>query len=267
MPGGEPYGLLVVDHEVRHRPTPDAPGDDINALAQLAGVVAAAFVPTALAAAPALLQVEDFGDLAMVSELGDPFRMESRLSRLWDRLLAYCQEAQRDGRPLTEDQDVRDVLAEIYIKTEVSRLFGLRNFWLAYANQPRSYEGPQLSLYRKMAGLWMTGAILEAIGPAALTSDLSRARRYAPTMPPGVVVISSFRTPFDCRSHKGVRHAPPTRRDAVPGPVRPGRPDAAGPAPRPPARAERARVRARPPPRRPAARRGGDRVPAAGPGG
>jgi type VI secretion system ImpC/EvpB family protein len=74
MAGGEPYGLLVVDHEVRHRPMPDAPNDDVNALAQLSGVVAAAFVPTVLAAAPALLQVEDFGDLAMVTELGDPFR-------------------------------------------------------------------------------------------------------------------------------------------------------------------------------------------------
>ena len=74
MPGGEPYGLLVVDHEVRHRPTPEAPADDINALAQLAAVAAAAFVPTVLAASAALLQVEEFTDLAMVTELGDPFR-------------------------------------------------------------------------------------------------------------------------------------------------------------------------------------------------
>lgn len=92
-------------------------------------------------------------------------------NRLWDRLLAYCRETWCDGRPLTEHQDVRDLLAEIYIKTEVSRLFGLRNFWLTYANQAKSYEGPQLSLYRKLAGLWMTGAILEAVGPAALTTD------------------------------------------------------------------------------------------------
>ena len=74
MPGGEPYGLLVVDHEVRHRPMPGAPADDVNALAQLAAVAAAAFAPTVLAASPALLQVEDFADLAMVTELGDPFR-------------------------------------------------------------------------------------------------------------------------------------------------------------------------------------------------
>jgi alkylation response protein AidB-like acyl-CoA dehydrogenase len=92
-------------------------------------------------------------------------------NRVWDRLLRYCQEQKRDGMPLTQHADVRDVLADIYIKTEVQRLFGLRNFWLTYARRPRSYEGPQLSFYRKMAGLWMTGAILEAVGPAALTND------------------------------------------------------------------------------------------------
>jgi type VI secretion system protein ImpD/type VI secretion system protein ImpC len=74
MPGGEPYGLLIVDHEVRHRPAPGARSDDVNALAQLSAVAAAAFVPTVLAAAPALLQVDDFADLAMVAELKDPFR-------------------------------------------------------------------------------------------------------------------------------------------------------------------------------------------------
>jgi alkylation response protein AidB-like acyl-CoA dehydrogenase len=92
-------------------------------------------------------------------------------NRLWEQLLRYCRETSRDGRPLTEDQDVRDILADIYIKGEVGRLFGLRNFWLTYARRPKSYEGPQLSLYRKLAGLWMTGAILEAVGPAALTTD------------------------------------------------------------------------------------------------
>jgi type VI secretion system ImpC/EvpB family protein len=74
MPGGEPYGLLVIDHEVRHRPSREAPSDDVNALAQLAAIAAAAFVPTVLAASPALLQIEDFRDFAMVTELADPFR-------------------------------------------------------------------------------------------------------------------------------------------------------------------------------------------------
>jgi type VI secretion system protein ImpD/type VI secretion system protein ImpC len=74
MPGGEPYGLLVIDHEIRHRPFPGAPTDDVNALASLAGTAAAAFVPIVLAASPALLQVEEFADLAMAAEVSDPFR-------------------------------------------------------------------------------------------------------------------------------------------------------------------------------------------------
>ena len=90
---------------------------------------------------------------------------------MWDRLLRYCQDTKLDGVPLAQHHDTRDLLADIYIKTEVQRLFGLRNFWLTYAKKPRSYEGPQLSYWRKTSGLWMTGAILEAVGPAALTSD------------------------------------------------------------------------------------------------
>jgi type VI secretion system protein ImpD/type VI secretion system protein ImpC len=73
-PGGEPFGLLVIDHEVRHRPAPQAPTDDVGALAALAGVAAAAFVPTVAAASPALLQVDTFADLAFAADLTEPFR-------------------------------------------------------------------------------------------------------------------------------------------------------------------------------------------------
>jgi type VI secretion system protein ImpD/type VI secretion system protein ImpC len=64
MPGGTPYGLLVVDHEVRHQPAPEAPTDDPTALALLARIAAEAFCPTVFAAAPALLGVDAFADLA-----------------------------------------------------------------------------------------------------------------------------------------------------------------------------------------------------------
>jgi len=73
-PGGQPYGLLVIDHEIRHRPMAGAPTDDVAALGQLAGVAAAAFAPIVLAASPALLQVEEFADLGMTMDLTEPFR-------------------------------------------------------------------------------------------------------------------------------------------------------------------------------------------------
>ncbi len=67
-PGGEPYGLLVIDHEVRHRPSAAAPTDDVTVLKLLASVAAAAFAPTVLAAAPELLELDSFADLAGVQD-------------------------------------------------------------------------------------------------------------------------------------------------------------------------------------------------------
>jgi type VI secretion system protein ImpD/type VI secretion system protein ImpC len=66
--GGEPYGLLVVDHEVRHRPGPGAITDDVSAIASLSAVAAAAFAPVVIGAAPALLGVDEFGELSGVTD-------------------------------------------------------------------------------------------------------------------------------------------------------------------------------------------------------
>jgi len=72
--GGEPYGLLVVDHEVRHRPGPNASTDDVSALAALAGVAAAAFAPVVIAASPALLDVDAFSELTASVDPAAPLR-------------------------------------------------------------------------------------------------------------------------------------------------------------------------------------------------
>nr|WP_294543257.1 type VI secretion system contractile sheath large subunit [uncultured Rhodopila sp.] len=74
MPGGEPFGVLLVDHEVRHRRTKDAPTDDVAAIAALSSVAAAAFAIVVLPASPALLDVDEFADLAMASDPASPLR-------------------------------------------------------------------------------------------------------------------------------------------------------------------------------------------------
>jgi type VI secretion system ImpC/EvpB family protein len=74
MPGGEPFGVLLVDHEVRHRPTSRAPTDDVAAIAGLAAIAAASFAVVVLAASPALLDVDEFADLAMASDPASPLR-------------------------------------------------------------------------------------------------------------------------------------------------------------------------------------------------
>jgi type VI secretion system protein ImpD/type VI secretion system protein ImpC len=68
MAGGEPYGLLLVDHEIRHQPGPGATTDDVSALANLASVAAAAFSPMVIGASPALLGVDAFTELSGVAD-------------------------------------------------------------------------------------------------------------------------------------------------------------------------------------------------------
>lgn len=90
---------------------------------------------------------------------------------LVDKLLDYCKNTQRDGRPLSKDPDVRDLLVDVYIEAEILRLLGLRNFWQTCSRQPQSYEGSQFSYMRKMAGPRIAMAIQRILGPYALTND------------------------------------------------------------------------------------------------
>lgn len=60
--GGEPFGLIAADYEIRHLPGPGHPTDDVAALQLLAGVAAAAFAPVILAASPGLVGLDSFGE-------------------------------------------------------------------------------------------------------------------------------------------------------------------------------------------------------------
>ena len=78
-PGGEPFGLLVVDHEIRHKPewrglASQAPVDDLSVLSSLSSIAAAAFMPIVLAADPALLGVDRFEELAMSNDIAAALR-------------------------------------------------------------------------------------------------------------------------------------------------------------------------------------------------
>jgi type VI secretion system protein ImpD/type VI secretion system protein ImpC len=77
-PGGEPFGLLVLDHALRPAPAPGHPTDDIAALRLLAGVAAASFAPLLLAADPSLFGLDAYAearpDLDLAAALRDRLR-------------------------------------------------------------------------------------------------------------------------------------------------------------------------------------------------
>lgn len=60
--GGEPLGLLVVDHAVRNGVSPGCGADDVLALRGLAQIGGACFCPVVLGHAPELIGLESFGD-------------------------------------------------------------------------------------------------------------------------------------------------------------------------------------------------------------
>ncbi len=83
-PGGEPYGLLCCDFEVRPQPAAGHPTDDVAGLDGLAGVAAAAFAPTVIAAHPALFGLDHYQELGPSIDPTEPMRRPER--RRWRSL-------------------------------------------------------------------------------------------------------------------------------------------------------------------------------------
>jgi len=77
-PGGEPFGMLAADYEVRPGPSPGHPVDDVAVLNQLAAVGAAAFCPIVLPASPALLGLDNWHDVGTTLSLTEVLRAPER---------------------------------------------------------------------------------------------------------------------------------------------------------------------------------------------
>lgn len=65
MPGGEPYGVIIGDYEIRHKSSKSHPHDDVSTLEGLALICAAAFSPFISGAAPELFGLDHFSDLRL----------------------------------------------------------------------------------------------------------------------------------------------------------------------------------------------------------
>ena len=83
-PGGEPFGLLLGDYWIAHRPRPGKATDDIAALREMSSVAAAAFAPFIAGVEPALFGLDDFSGLARSLNLESIFAQSEYIK--WNAL-------------------------------------------------------------------------------------------------------------------------------------------------------------------------------------
>jgi len=90
-PGGEPYGLLIGNYDVCHRPFPDHPTDDMAALRGISAVAAASFAPFVTGVDPRFYELGSFAELEPTIDVAKTFEQLDFLK--W--------------RSLREDEDAR----------------------------------------------------------------------------------------------------------------------------------------------------------------
>lgn len=87
QPGGEPFGLLIGNYSITHRPTKKASTgfvDNIEVLARLSKVAAAAFSPIIMSICPSLFGLDSFSELSPMVNLRRIFQQSEYLS--WNRM-------------------------------------------------------------------------------------------------------------------------------------------------------------------------------------
>jgi len=90
-----------------------------------------------------------------------------------ERVVEYCQKNHVGGKPLIEDDKIRDVIADIMIELNTLRRFNQRNFWHRFAKVPHPYGGVQQRYFQRMARLRNGDRLQEIMGNDALVQDLS----------------------------------------------------------------------------------------------
>ncbi len=83
-PGGEPYGVIILDFEISHKPFERHRFNDISTLEHLAEIASAAFSPMLINAAPQLFELDNFERLAYPINLRQIFAESDYIA--WNRL-------------------------------------------------------------------------------------------------------------------------------------------------------------------------------------
>lgn len=83
-PGGEPYGVLLGDYEISHKPSQRHTYDDISVLEHIAEVASASFCPFIAGASSELFGLDDFSSLPNTLKLDSVFAQKEYIK--WENL-------------------------------------------------------------------------------------------------------------------------------------------------------------------------------------
>ncbi len=92
-------------------------------------------------------------------------------SLLIEKILDQCRKNPSISKRVMANAVVRDRLVELYLCTEIERLWSIRNAWISGSGKRAPYAGPQLSAYSKIFGNKAMMLIGDILGPYALTDD------------------------------------------------------------------------------------------------
>lgn len=90
--------------------------------------------------------------------------------RLMQRALEYVKMTHFSD-PLSKDPFVQEIIADLYIESQIGRLFGLRNYYMRTAGKKLSHEGSQASLHGKYTAPKQARGMLQIFGPYALIKN------------------------------------------------------------------------------------------------
>jgi 3-oxocholest-4-en-26-oyl-CoA dehydrogenase alpha subunit len=90
-----------------------------------------------------------------------------RLERYWEALLVQWQKRLASS-PVPPSPVARDLLVQAYVRKEVVRLLGVRNFWLSSGAEELTYEGPQAYFMEKTTTQWLAQAMIDLLGTGAV---------------------------------------------------------------------------------------------------
>ena len=187
MPGGEPFGVLLGDYEVAHRPRPDSGVDDVTVLKGVAAVAAAAFAPFIASVHPALFGLDSFADLERAFDLARVFQSADYIR--WNSL-RELEEARFVGltlprmlirRPWRDDPWRNDGFR---FREQTSRPDGSERLW---ANACYAYGAVLLQSFARSGWLASIRGVERGIEGGGMVGGLVRA--WAPTDEAGVVPL------------------------------------------------------------------------------